>query len=278
METNSQGSYSFLRLDELIVKPPIRSNSVINFDPVQVAEDAQSTRIIVHSRFPVLVNAFLDFKREHGSEHEKRLYGTSEMFTWQDEVSRLIEKRPLVFMGAMDHTMLRNGEVLRDSTEWDRNGTDEQHLNKHLTLPDYLSYDEIMLSSLIGVSGQSYFINNGSRFNKGQAMQPGSFEPRGVIIGLVGARFERADRMDSSKSCACSEMNALTTLPAEYSICSAGCSKATPGSTVEQDVPRFLRCREGLVSGLRREDVPSSYADHYRYSPSGSQSTSKRSR
>lgn len=201
METNPQASYSFLHLDELIVKPPIRSNSVTNFNPVQIAEDAQSTRIIVPSQFPTLVDAFLKHKREHGSEYEKQLYGTPESVTWRDEVSRLIEKRPLVFMGARDRTVLRNGAVLRDPTEWDRNGTDEQHLNKHLSLIEYLSYDEIMLSSLIGVSGQSYFINDGNRYNKGQPGQPGTFQPRGIIVGLVGARFERADQMDSSKLC-----------------------------------------------------------------------------
>lgn len=199
METKSPASYPFLNLSELVVKPPIRSNSVTNFDPVQIAADAQSTRIIVHSRFPGLVNAFLEHKREHGSKYERQLYGTPESFTWKDEVSRLIAKRPLVFMGAMDHTVLRNGEVLRDPTEWDQNGTGEQHLNRHLGLTEYLSYDEIMLSSLIGVSGPSYFINDGNRYNKGQPGQQDTFQPRGVIIGLVGARFERPDRMDSSK-------------------------------------------------------------------------------
>ena len=64
----------------------------------------------------------------------------------------------------------------------------------------YLSYDEIMLASLLGVSGPSFFINDGSRYNSGKPAKPGTFESRGVIIGLVGARFERADRMDSSKS------------------------------------------------------------------------------
>lgn len=201
MAANSPASYSFLNLDGLIVRPPISSNSVKNFHPDQVQQDAQSTRIIVHQRFAELIQAFLEHKRQYGSKYEKQLYGTSETFTWKNEVSRLIEKRPLVFMGAMDHTMLRSGEVPRAPTtdEWDRVGTAKQHLNQYLTLTEYLSYDEIMLASLIGVSGQSFFINDGNRFNSGQPGLPGLFEPRGVIIGLVGARFEREDRMDSSK-------------------------------------------------------------------------------
>ena len=151
----------------------------------------------MHPRFPALVDAFLAEKRQNGSRHEKELYST-DGFTWRNEVSRLIEQRPLVFMGSTDHTILRDGTQLHKSTdEWDRNGTAEQHLNERLTLKDYLSYDEIMLGSLIGVSGPSYFINDGNRHNCGQPGTKGSFEERGVIVGLVGARFERPDRMDS---------------------------------------------------------------------------------
>ena len=101
-------------------------------------------------------------------------------------------------MGGMDLTLLRDGETLRSgNAEWDRNGTTAQDKNSTLTLRDYLSYDEIMLGSLIGVSGESHFINDGNRYNHGEKGAPGTFETRGVIIGLVGARFERTDRMDS---------------------------------------------------------------------------------
>jgi hypothetical protein len=99
----------------------------------------------------------------------------------------------------MDHTMLRDGTVIRNSPheEWARNGTDDQHRNQHLTLEQYLSYDEIMLGSLLGVSGPSFFINDGNRYNNGQRGKAGSFVERGVIVGVVGARFERRERMDS---------------------------------------------------------------------------------
>lgn len=101
-------------------------------------------------------------------------------------------------MGSHDHTLLRNGKRISNPTkQWDRNGTAEQDSNQELTLQEYLSYDEIMLSSLIGVSGPSYFINDGARSNCGRLGKEGSFEDRGVIVGLVGARFEREDRMDS---------------------------------------------------------------------------------
>lgn len=200
MEASQSNPLDFLTLDKLMVKPPKgprKNNSITNFDLLTIAEDARGTRIILHARFPELVKAFLHHKREHGSTYEKRLYDQAG-FTWQDEVARLIEKRPLVFMGSSDLTMLRNGDNIGGRPdEWDRNGSDDQHMNKHLSLQEYLSYDEIMLASLIGVSSHSYFINKGDRFNYGRPGQVDDFEPRGVIIGLVGARFEREDRIDS---------------------------------------------------------------------------------
>lgn len=82
--------------------------------------------------------------------------------------------------------MLRDGRFIANLTaEWDRVGTESQSTNEHLELSEYLSYDEIMLGSLLGVSSPSYFINDGSRNNNGIPGRPGSFEPRGVIIGLV---------------------------------------------------------------------------------------------
>ncbi len=197
---------------KLKVKPPPQAiaNSIWNFDDATIEQDAASTRIIVHPRFPDLVKAFLAFKREHGSKYEKALYGTPESFTWQHEVTRLVEKRPLVFMGGDDHTVLRDGRILRGNTnnpmswndntetnEWDRNGTKDQDKNKFLTLEEYLSYDELMLGSLIGVSSPSFFINDGNRYNQAKMGEPRSFEDRGIVIGLVGSRFERQDRMDS---------------------------------------------------------------------------------
>ncbi|KAJ1566026.1 hypothetical protein HK405_011083, partial [Cladochytrium tenue] len=181
----------------LQVQPPIRTNSILQFDPEVVAQDARSTRVVVHARFPALVEAFLDHKRRLGSPHEKAIYCTPE-FGWRDEVARLLLKRPLVFMKADDTTVLRDGtRIPGDATkEWDRNGTDQQHRNKLLTLAEYLSYDEIMLSSLMGVSGPSFFVNDGNRHNKGVPGEKGTFEERGIIVGVVGARFHRPGRMD----------------------------------------------------------------------------------
>lgn len=97
-----------------------------------------------------------------------------------------MEKRPLAFVGSSDSTKLRDGTLVAGlRNEWDCVGTENESANKYLKLAEYLSYDEIMLGSLLGVSSPSYFINEGSRRNIGRPGRPGSFEPRGVIIGLV---------------------------------------------------------------------------------------------
>ncbi|KAE9977802.1 hypothetical protein EG327_007616 [Venturia inaequalis] len=182
-----------------VVNLPTFANRVSNFPPEQIALDALSTHIIIHPRLIALFEDFLIHKRIYGSLHEKDLYKTAETYSWKHLTSRLVEKRPLAFFNGSDQTLLRDGTQLSDSAnQWDRNGTDQQHFNTVLTLEEYLSYDEIFLSSLIGVSGWTYFINRGSRNNYAKKRAHPKWEERGVIIGLVGARFEREGRMDSS--------------------------------------------------------------------------------
>lgn len=180
---------------------PVKTNSIANhrqFSQDQIRQDAADTRIIVHHKYPDLVEAFLLHKRTHGSATERSFYGRPQTWTWQQQVARLVEKRSLVFMGTSDHTVLRDGRMIGPlHKEWDRVGTDAEVTSKYLTLKEYLSYDEMLLGSLLGVSGPSYFINDGSRFNHAKPGKPGTFEERGVVVGLVGARFERDDRMDS---------------------------------------------------------------------------------
>lgn len=182
--------------ENMVVQPPTTTNRISNFPPADIAADARATHILIHPRFPALLTSFLAHKRAHGSSHEKALYAS---LTWQQLAARFIHARPLTFMGSRDNTILRDGTdlIFNAWQEWDRNGTDSQHLNSHLSLENYLSYDEIMLSSLLGVSGPSFFINTGSRGNCARLAPKESYQPRGVIVGLVGSRFERKHRMDS---------------------------------------------------------------------------------
>lgn len=175
---------------------PTENNSIVNFDPDVVRSDANATSIIVHHSFPSLVQSFLDHKIRHGSDVERFLYMSH---SWRTMIIRLVEKRPLAFFTHEDTTKLRDGtEIDNAAKAWDRVGTPEEVRNEKLRLEDYLSYDEMMLSALVGVSGPTYFVNDGDRHNRARRGQAGTFEERGVIIGLVGARFERPDRMEST--------------------------------------------------------------------------------
>jgi hypothetical protein len=112
----------------------------------------------------------------------------------EDEfIHRLLSKRPLMFMTAQDQYLLRNGQQGHGGFE--TIGTSSEC--PPLILADYLSYDEMQIAALIGVSSPTYFINNGSRTNKAVPGLSGSYQETGVYVGLVGARFEKEDLMES---------------------------------------------------------------------------------
>ena len=179
-------------------------------DPVavqtQVLDDARKTRIIVHQRVLSLIRDFISVKLEFGSAIERRLY---ENMTEREFLQRLVRKRPLSFMGSEDETIARDGRRVRNaSRKWRLVGT--QHEEAPLLLEDYLSYDEMAISALIGVSSRTYFINSGSRTNMARIGPKGEHTERGVYVGLVGARFEIPDLMESrfliaSKLCSAQE-------------------------------------------------------------------------
>lgn len=79
-----------------------------------------------------------------------------------------------------------------------------------------MSYDELQISSLVGVSTPTYFINNGCRSNCGKStgtiiswlansdiwikaslIWKDDHEEMGYLSGLIGARFEKKDKMES---------------------------------------------------------------------------------
>lgn len=175
---------------------PTPHNNISRFEPTIIEDHAARTRVVVHARLFPLISDFLAYKRAYGSQSEKQLYAAD--FSPGMMIARLLEKRPFTFMGRSDSTFTRSKiDIVDGRQEWDRVGTEAEQINKTLSLPEYLSYDEIMLGSLIGVSGPTHFINTGSRYNRGQKGQTGRHQPTGIIIGLVGARFERSDVMDS---------------------------------------------------------------------------------
>jgi len=102
-----------------------------------------------------LVDDFLTLKKAHGSSVEKAVYAemTSAAF-----ISRLIAKRAVTFYTHSDITMLRDGSSPSPS-DWLKVGTEKEGSIK---LKEYLSYDEMQISALVGIASPTPFINNGA--------------------------------------------------------------------------------------------------------------------
>eukprot|EP01125_Pyxidicula_operculata_P008605 TRINITY_DN2876_c0_g1_i1.p1 TRINITY_DN2876_c0_g1~~TRINITY_DN2876_c0_g1_i1.p1 ORF type:complete len:1015 (+),score=248.67 TRINITY_DN2876_c0_g1_i1:2228-5272(+) len=155
-----------------------------------ILKHALMTRIIVHKSVLLLIDEFLSIKRECGSSIEKDLYKS---MTSHQMIDRLLKKRPYVFYMPCDYTKLRSGQIIETCTDWYQVGTDNEGA---ISLYEYLSYDEIQISALLGVSSPTFFINDGARNNKGVPSN-GKFQKEGILVGLVGPRFEKLDRMES---------------------------------------------------------------------------------
>jgi hypothetical protein len=156
----------------------------------EIVRQAASTRIIIHAKLIPLIQLFLDHKRRDGTNIEKQVY---ENMNPKKYLDRLIFKRPLVFYTPHDVSILRD-RTEPPGADWRKVGTDDEGL---ITLTEYLSYDEMQISTLIGVSSPTFFINQGDRFNKGFPGLPGSFHEYGIYVGLTGARFEHFHLVES---------------------------------------------------------------------------------
>lgn len=171
---------------------PTEHNAITNFDVHRIVRDALETTVIMHPRPPALFTAFRAFKRNHGSDVEQRHYNTPSQ---HDLVALLIKKRALHFVQTADFTVLRDGTVIADGhEEWLRVGTADEG---QVTLEHYLSYDKMMMASLLGTNGPTPFINEGACDNVGELYPDTPHEDRGVMIGLVGARFDAPGQMNS---------------------------------------------------------------------------------
>jgi hypothetical protein len=183
---------------------PVKDNliSTLAIDEVKypkdsIARQAEGVRILIHRRIFKMMEAFLEYKRQHGSSKEKALY--REMNVHQ-LIDRLLQKRPLMFMSRADSTLLPGRFQPSDSyiypvqQQWFCVGTENEQ--EPLVLANYLSYDEMELSAFVNVATPTYFINDGNRNNQGKPGVPGSFQPDGIYIAAVGARFEVPGRME----------------------------------------------------------------------------------
>lgn len=157
---------------------------------------ARSARVVVLEGVSGLMERFLGIKLRLGSSKEKTLYrGMSTVSL----ARRLLMNRPAAFLGRYDqHVTLPDGVRLSQEKHWYKEfmkiGTDQE--THPLVLADFMSYDEMALSALIGAASHTVFFNDGNRMNMGRPGPAGSFVPEGVIVGLVGTRLELPGLME----------------------------------------------------------------------------------
>ena len=133
---------------------------------------------------------------------------------------RLATKRCVVFYQSYDSYLLRNG--YNDSGKWEFIGTEKENQTdkydvapeKKPKLADYLSYDELIISALCGISSPTHFINNGDRRNCGRINEDDfgkeadkMYPMQGIYMGLVGARFEKSGYMEYALMAVTNEQN-----------------------------------------------------------------------
>ena len=170
------------------------ANMIANLRPyaATIERFANQAYPVIHECCVQLLADFLEHKREHGSSVERACY---EGMAVAGLLDRLVRKRPLAFLTAVDSWLTKDGE--HGAGGWGEVGTEQQGAaHPALTLDTFLSYDEVKLSALLQLSAPSVTINSGGRDNVGRAAAPGTFLDTAVYVGAVGARFEVAGRME----------------------------------------------------------------------------------
>lgn len=174
---------------------PTRANKLMTISQTdkakqqEIAFHAHATRVIMSTRTNKLLQKFIAHKKHYGTPVERAIYNGMDTQSFKN---RLLIKRPLMFMTKADKYLLRDGS--EGAGGFEKIGTAQEKLP--LTLENYLSYDEMQLAGLIGISSPTFFINSGNRSNNGILARPGTYEEQGVYTGLVGARFEKTGLME----------------------------------------------------------------------------------
>jgi hypothetical protein len=183
------------KFDKNICKFPTQPNRIKSIATTEemrkkIKQQANSVQVIADLKIQKLIQDFLEDKQKSGSEIEQDFYKNMSILEF---LKRLLEKRPLVFCGPNDSYKLRSKNK-NTSGCFDNIGTVCEVAP--LVLRDYLSYEEMEISALLGVAVPTFFINDGNRYNKAIPDITGNYQNEGIYVGLVGARFERAELME----------------------------------------------------------------------------------
>lgn len=178
----------------------------------------KDAKILLHQRTSDLMREFLVLMRASGTEHERPVYqGLPDARTF---ALRLLRQRPLTFWKSEDAYKLKTGETGMGGFE-QIGSVDEA---PPLIIQDLLTYNEMAIAALLGVSTRTPFYNVGHRSNEGVRGVDGSFTSEGIYAGVVGARFERALVMEYSH---------MIVTPQQNTTANGYGSKASKGRTTD---------------------------------------------
>lgn len=156
---------------------------------------ARETRPFLDIEVWNLLDDYMDFMRKLQGIEGENYRVVYKDFNRHDLVKRLLFKRPIVFYGPSDRFLLR-----RDERNKMTEGKNEfinvvKNLDKVSDsspyLKEYISYDENLLSSLIGMSTPTFYFSIGG---KGKTSMP--YIDEGILCGLVGARNSKPNFME----------------------------------------------------------------------------------
>src|SRR5581483_5772165 len=157
-----------------------------------IVEQGKNVRLVMDDKVKTLALHFLECKKRCGNEIEKIVYQDMKLEAF---FCRLLTQRPIMFMTSWVVSYLKgDGDAVVRNSTFKEIGTDTEQ--EPLVLANYISYDEMAISALIGVSVPTFFINNGRRSNAGAVDKEGTYEQTGVYTGLIGARFEKENLME----------------------------------------------------------------------------------
>ncbi len=169
---------------------PTTANRIKEIAKEDIAEQAKAVHVLIHPQTRALFEDYLEYKRMYGSAQEKALYQDMHV---DGLIRRLMTKRPLAFLTSRDSYLLRDGKT-QGAGGFEAIGTPNE--KAPLVLEEYISYEEMQLSALLSVSTPTYFINDGNRYNEGRPQEVSTFQEQGLIVGMVGARFEKPGFME----------------------------------------------------------------------------------
>lgn len=158
---------------------------------------ARETRPFMATEIWDLLEDYMDFMKNLSHIEGRNYKVVYENLSKEDFVKRLLFKRPIVFYRKDDLFLMRyHGQEMKINTNC------AYKVAKILDpLPDlvpylreYISYDENLLSSLIGMSSPTYYFNIGAGRSGSKAKQPHIDE--GILCGIVGARNSKKSYME----------------------------------------------------------------------------------